>query len=226
MPLDITFLGHSGFLLSDGKHTLAIDPFLTGNPLAKHKPGDVRCQTIALTHGHGDHFGDTVEIAQKNNAELIAVFELCEYAQKKGVKKINPGNTGGRIDTDFGYIAFTQAFHSSSHDGHYLGMPCGLIIEMGGVVFYHCGDTALFNDMRLIAELYQPNIAAVPIGDRYTMGGLHASRAADLINPRYAIPIHYKTFDQLDQTADAFKPMGVDVKEMQPGESWRYTPGE
>ncbi len=224
MPLDITFLGHSGFLLSDGRFTLAIDPFLTGNELARHTPDDIECQYIALTHGHSDHFGDTLAIAKRNDATVIAVFEICDYVSKHGVKRIEPGNTGGKILTDFGYVAFTPAFHSSSYEGQYMGMPCGLVVSMGGAVFYHCGDTCLFSDMHLIGEIYKPDIAAIPVGDRFTMGGELASRAADLINPRYAIPVHYKTFGLLAQDAASFKPTGVDVKEMTPGETWRYAP--
>ncbi len=221
MPLDITFLGHSGFLLSDGRVTVAVDPFLTGNPLAKHKPEDIQCQYVALTHGHSDHFGDTIAIARRNDAMVIGVFEICEYAQKHNVKKINPGNTGGKIETEFGYVAFTPAFHSSSYDGHYMGMPCGLVISMGGVVFYHCGDTALFSDMKLLGEIYKPDVAAIPIGDRFTMGAELGAKAAELIRPRYAIPIHYKTFGLLAQDATGFTPQGVQVKELVPGETWR-----
>lgn len=222
MPLQITFLGHSGFLLDDGKHQLAIDPFLTGNELAKHKPADIKCQHIALTHGHEDHFGDTVAIAKANKAELIAVHEVCNYAGGKGVEKTNPGNTGGQIDTPFGYVAFTQAFHSSSHGGQYMGMPCGLIVSMGGVTMYHCGDTALFSDMRLIGDLYAPDIAAIPVGDRFTMGPEHAARAAEMIRPRVAIPVHYKTFGLLRQDIEGFEPPGIEVREMAPGETWTY----
>ncbi|MFA9479206.1 metal-dependent hydrolase [Phycisphaerales bacterium AB-hyl4] len=226
MALKITFLGHSGFLLDDGKHTLAIDPFLTGNESAKHKPSDIRCNTIALTHGHEDHFGDTLAIAKANHAEVIASHEICNYVNGQGIEKINPGNIGGRIDTDFGYIAFTQAYHSSSHNGQYMGMPAGLIIHMGGVTFYHCGDTGLFSDMRLIADIYQPDLAAIPVGDRFTMGPELAARAAEMIRPRVAIPVHYKTFPLLRQSIDGFDPPGVEVKELAPGEIWEYEPTE
>ncbi|MEX0653555.1 MAG: metal-dependent hydrolase [Phycisphaeraceae bacterium] len=222
MPLTLTYLGHAGFLFDDGRHQLAVDPFLTGNELARHKPGDITCQHIALTHGHEDHFGDTLAIAQANNAELIAVHEICNYAASQGVEKINPGNTGGRIDTDFGYIAFTQAFHSSSYQGQYMGMPCGLIIHMGGVTLYHCGDTTLFSDMRLIADIYQPDLAVIPVGDRFTMGPELAARAAEMIRPRIAIPVHYKTFPLLRQSIAGFDPPGVEVKELAPGETWTY----
>lgn len=222
MPLSITYLGHSGFVLDDGQHQVALDPFLTGNALAKHRPQDITCQTIALTHGHEDHFGDTVAIAKRNGAEVIANFEICTFAAEQGVKKTNPGNTGGKIETAFGFVAFTQAFHSSSHSGRYLGMPCGLVVRIGGVTFYHCGDTALFSDMELIGQIYKPDIAAIPIGDRFTMGPELASRAAEYIQPRVAIPIHYRTFPLLRQTAEGFAPKGVPVKVLEPGETWRY----
>ena len=153
MTLDLTFLGHSGFLMSDGDHTLAIDPFLTGNPVATMAAGDVKCDAIALTHGHADHFGDTLAIAQANNANVIAAFEMCNYLQEQGHDNVNPGNPGGRIETPFGWVAFTHAFHSSSFEGQYMGMPCGLVVHMGGKTVYHCGDTGLFGDMKLIGEI-------------------------------------------------------------------------
>jgi L-ascorbate metabolism protein UlaG (beta-lactamase superfamily) len=222
MALNITFLGHSGFLLDDGAHQLAIDPFLTGNELARHKPDDITCQYVALTHGHADHFGDTVEIARNNDATVIAAFEICEYLGEQGITRTEPGNPGGRVHTDFGYVAFTQAFHSSSYEGRYMGMPCGLVISMGGVKFYHCGDTCLFGDMRLIGEIAHPDIAAIPCGDRFTMGPELAARAAQMINPRVAIPIHYATFPALTDDISAFRPDGVEVRKMEPGESWSF----
>ncbi|MEX0885912.1 MAG: metal-dependent hydrolase [Phycisphaeraceae bacterium] len=222
MPLTITFLGHAGFLLDDGSHRLCIDPYLTGNPLAMHKPGDVTCGHVALTHGHEDHFGDTLEILRANDAQLIATPELCAYVGEQGVDNVNPGNIGGRIDTDFGWVAFTQAFHSSSYGGRYMGMPAGLVVRMGGVTFYHCGDTGLFGDMKLIGEIYDPDVAAIPVGDRFTMGPELASRAAEMIRPRVAIPIHYKTFCLLRQDIEGFEPPGVDVQALEPGQTWRY----
>ncbi|MCC7146552.1 MAG: metal-dependent hydrolase [Phycisphaeraceae bacterium] len=220
MTLSITFLGHSGFVLSDGTHTVALDPFLTGNPVAQHKPADIHCQWIALTHGHGDHLGDSAAIARANRATVLANYEICEFLGSQGCQT-DPGNTGGQIKTDFGFVAFTPAFHSSSVEGRYLGQPGGLIVNMGGLTFYHCGDTAIFSDMKLIGEIYRPDIAAIPIGDRYTMGPDLASRAADMIRPRWAIPIHYKTFPGLAQSAAGFKPSIATVKELQPGETWQ-----
>jgi L-ascorbate metabolism protein UlaG (beta-lactamase superfamily) len=224
MALDITFLGHSGFLLSDGRHTLAIDPFLTGNPVAVHDPGRIDCQYIALTHGHADHFGDTLQIARNNDATVIAAFEIANYLNEQGHEKTEPGNPGGRIETDFGYVAFTQAFHSSSYEGRYMGMPCGLVVNFAeaGVKLYHTGDTALFSDMKLIGELARPDIAMICIGDRFTMGPRLATIAAEYVNPKVAIPIHYRTMPALAQSAEEFRPDGVEVREMEPGETWSY----
>jgi L-ascorbate metabolism protein UlaG (beta-lactamase superfamily) len=222
MALTLTFLGHSGFVLDDGEHRVAIDPFLTGNPVATMEAADVRCQTIVLTHGHADHLGDTVAIAKANGARVVAAFEVTAYLNDQGVQNTEPGNPGGRIATPFGYVAFTQAFHSSSYEGRYMGMPCGVIVNLGGVTVYHCGDTALFSDMRLIGETYRPDIACIPVGDRFTMGPALGAKAAEFIRPKFAVPIHYKTWPLLAQDISAFKPAGVQVKVMEPGETWGY----
>ncbi len=223
MALRITFLGHAGFLLEDSEHAVAIDPFLTGNELARHRPSEIKCDYLALTHGHPDHFGDTLEIVKANDATIIAAFEICNYLGEQGIAKVEPGNPGGKIQTKFGWVAFTHAFHSSSYEDRYMGMPCGLVFRMGGATFYHCGDTGLFSDMRLLGELYRPDIAAIPVGDRFTMDAQLATKAAEFIQPRIAIPIHYKTFDLLAQDISGFEPSGVQVKELQPGERWEYS---
>lgn len=220
MPADITFLGHSGFLLSDGNHTLAIDPFLTGNPVAKHKPEEIECQFVALTHGHADHMGDSLAIAKANNANVIAAFEICNYFGEQGHENTNPGNPGGKISTDFGWVAITQAFHSSSYEGAYMGMPCGLVVNIGGRTIYHLGDTTIFGDLALLGDIYQPDVACVPIGDRFTMGPELATRATELVGPKTAIPIHYNTWPPIEQDAADFTPSGVEVKVMQAGETW------
>lgn len=220
MSLEITFLGHSGFIFADGTHRLVVDPFLTGNPAAQHKAEDIECQFIALTHGHADHLGDTLAIAQANQANVIAAFEITEYLNEKGHENVNPGNPGGQITTDFGWVAFTQAFHSSSYEGRYMGMPCGLVLHMGGVTVYHCGDTGLFSDMKLIGEIYRPQVAMIPIGDRFTMGPALATRAAELIRPRVAIPIHYNTWPPIAQDPTDFAPAGVEVRVMNAAETW------
>lgn len=221
MSLTLTFLGHAGVLLEDGRHAVAVDPFLTGNPTAARQPAEVRCGHIVLTHGHGDHLGDTVTIARANRATVYASFELTEYLAEQGIAT-QPGNPGGRIATEFGWVAFTPAWHSSSYQGRYLGVACGAVIHLGGVTVYHCGDTGLFGDMALLGEIYRPDIALVPIGDRFTMGPELASRAAELIKPKIAIPIHYGTFPVLVQDASGFRPTGVEVRVLRPGESLRY----
>lgn len=221
MPITLTFLGHAGFLLDDGKHKVAVDPFLTGNPVAILKPKEVRCQSIVLTHGHGDHVGDTVSIAKANDATVYAANEIAEYLSEQGCKA-EPGNPGGKIAADFGWVAFTQAFHSSSYEGRYMGMPCGVIVRLGGQTVYHCGDTGLFSDMKLIGELYRPDIALIPIGDRFTMGPELATKAAEWIMPKVAVPMHYGTWPLLVPDASGFTPDGMEVKVMEVGESWQY----
>jgi L-ascorbate metabolism protein UlaG (beta-lactamase superfamily) len=222
MGVTITSLGHAGFLLDDGKHCLAIDPFLTGNPVAVQKAEDIRCQYIVLTHGHADHLGDTVAIAKANDATVVAAFEIVNYCGEQGIEKIEPGNPGGKIKTDFGWVAFTQAFHSSSYEGRYMGMPCGVVVNIGGVTVYHCGDTGLFSDMKLLGEIYKPDIACIPVGDRFTMGPELGKMAAELINPKVAIPIHYGTWPLLTSDISAFTPAGMEVKVLEAGETWRY----
>jgi len=224
MPLDITYLGHAGLLLDDGQSKVVIDPFLSGNGKAKHKPEDIQCDYVALTHGHADHFGDTLPIAKANNATVVAVHEICEYCGEQGIEQCEPGNPGGAIKTDFGSITFTQAFHSSSYEGRYMGMPTGLVLRFDkpGVTLYHAGDTGLFSDMRLIGEIYRPDVAALPCGDRFTMGPKLAQKAAELIRPKHVIPIHFATFDLLTDDISDLQPLGVEVREMKIGETWSY----
>ena len=224
MSLNVTFLGHSGFVFDDGKHRVAVDPFLTGNPVAASIPAEIEVDAIALTNGHADHVGDTVEIAKRCDCPVIAAFELCNILQGKGLEKLEPGNPGGRVYTDFGYVAFTQAFHSSSYEGQYAGLPCGLVLRFSdaGATVYHTGDTSLFSDMQLIGELAQPDIMCVCMGDRFTMDARLATIATEMVNPRVAIPIHYKTWPLLAQTIDGFEPQDIEVREMQPGQTWTW----
>ncbi len=221
MPLDITYLGHSGFLFCDGKITLAVDPYLTGNPVAVHKPEQINCRYIALTHGHGDHIGDTIPIARRTGATVIAPYEVCNYLNEQGIDKTEAGNPGGRITTDFGYVAFTPAIHSASYQGRYMGIACGLVIRMGDKCIYHAGDTALFSDMKLIGQIARPDVACLPCGGRYNMTPALAKIAAEYVAAPVAIPIHWKTYPVLAQDISDFTPQGVQVKAMEPGETWR-----
>jgi len=222
----LTFLGHAGFLIQpdrDDEVNLLVDPFLSGNPTAIHNPETIGCTHIALTHAHADHVGDTIAIAKRTGATVIAPFETGTILAEAGVSSVEKGNPGGTIHFSFGStsgsITFTRAHHSSSYQGRYGGVACGLVIEMDGKRFYHTGDTDLFSDMRLIGELYQPAIAAVPIGDRFTMGPELAAKAAELIRAPRVIPIHYRTFPALVQNCDRFVPDGIAVVELAPGES-------
>jgi L-ascorbate metabolism protein UlaG (beta-lactamase superfamily) len=221
MSITLTFLGHSAVLLEDGTHTVVIDPFLTGNPKAARTPGEIHAKHIVVTHGHSDHLGDAVAIARANKGTVYASNEVALYCGAQGVAN-EPANPGGRLATAFGWVAFTQAFHSASYEGQYMGAACGAVVHLGGVTIYHCGDTGLFGDMQLLGEIYRPDIALIPIGDRYTMGPELATRAAELIKPKIAVPIHYGTFPALAADATGFTPKGVTVKVLQPGDVLRY----
>lgn len=221
MSLALTYLGHSAFLASDGQAAVALDPFLTGNPVATTKAADLKCRWIVLTHGHSDHLGDTVAVARANRATVFAGWEICQYLDEQKVAT-EPGNPGGKITAPFGWVAFTQAFHSSSYEGRYLGTPCGVMLHLGGVTLYHTGDTALFGDMALLGEIYRPDIALICAGDRFTMGPELATRAAELVKPKVAVPIHWGTWPLLAQDMSGFRPRGVEVKLMKPGQTLTY----
>ena len=219
MAIKLTFHGQSAFTIENETHALLIDPFFTDNPVAKLAASDVKCTHIAITHGHFDHFADCEGIAKANNATVYAAYEICEYLTEQGHEKCEPGNAGGRIETEFGAISFTQAFHSSSFQNRYMGMPCGLVIEFDSAVFYHAGDTALFSDMELIGEIFKPDIAMLPIGDRFTMGPEMAAAAAELIGAPTAIPMHYNTWPPIEVDVNRFAPEGVEVLVMEPSDA-------
>jgi L-ascorbate metabolism protein UlaG (beta-lactamase superfamily) len=204
--MQVTYYGHSCFLIETSTARLLIDPFLTGNPLASIQPADVRCDYVLITHGHEDHTGDALAVAQANHATIIANYEIAEYfgAQGATVHGLNPG---GAFRFPFGRVKLTPAIHSSSINAGlnplYMGTACGLIIEADGHRLYHAGDTALFSDMQLIAR-GGLDLAIIPIGDNYTMGPDDALDALDFLKPSLAIPVHYNTWAPIAQDADAF----------------------
>jgi L-ascorbate metabolism protein UlaG (beta-lactamase superfamily) len=201
MSINITWLGHSAFALNLDGHAILIDPFLTGNPLAAANADDLPAEIIFLSHAHSDHLGDTVSIAKRTGALVVANFEICNWLNQQGVENTHGQNPGGGWDHGFVHCKFTVAHHSSSFpDGSYGGNPCGFVLSAGGKRLYFAGDTALFSDMRLIGDI-GIDLAFLPIGDNYTMGPEDSLRAINYIRSRYVIPMHYKTWPVIDQDA-------------------------
>jgi L-ascorbate metabolism protein UlaG (beta-lactamase superfamily) len=208
-----TFLGQSGFHVHSGDHNLLIDPFLTGNPLATAKAEDFSPAYIILTHAHGDHFGDTETIAKRSGCVVISSFEVITYLEGKDIVG-HPMNIGGGYTFPFGRLTYTPAWHSNSlPDGSYAGMPSGVVLEAEGKRVYHAGDTALFLDMELIGKRGL-DLALLPIGDNFTMGPEDALEAVKLLKPKVVVPIHYNTFELIEQDPYAFK---AAVEEHAPG---------
>ncbi|MBS3933225.1 MAG: metal-dependent hydrolase [Truepera sp.] len=201
--MKLTFLGHSGLLLDIGQQ-VAIDPFLTGNPVATQRAEELSPAYILLTHAHGDHYGDTESIAKRTGATVVASFEVVSYLGRQGISG-HAMNIGGSFTFPFGKVTYTPAWHSNSlPDGSYAGMPSGVVLEAEGKRLYHAGDTALFGDMALIGKKAL-DVALLPIGDNYTMGPEDALEAVRLLRPKVVIPIHYNTFELIRQDAQAFK---------------------
>lgn len=222
----IIWLGHSAFLF-EAEQKLLIDPFISGNPLAPCSPDKLNPDIIAVTHGHRDHLGDAIEIGKRTGCRIISVHEVANYIKSKGVFAEGMGK-GGTVNIEGIKLTMTEALHSSSIDASGFsfdgGSPAGFIIQINGHSIYHAGDTGVFGDMKLIGELYKPEVALLPIGDRFTMGIKEATKAVELIQPQIVIPMHYNTFDVISQDPEEFKravEAKVDTKVviMKPGES-------
>jgi L-ascorbate metabolism protein UlaG (beta-lactamase superfamily) len=223
--MEIRFLGHAAFELSDGDTRVLIDPFLSGNPKAAVEPGELDPTTILLTHGHADHIGDTVDIAKRSGAPVVAIVELAnEIGEEDGLEVHDP-NLGGTVKFDWGWVKLVPAWHTSTTPKGTVNTPAGLLIGFGGKVVYHLGDTALFSDLQLVAGRGDPvDVALMCIGGHYTMDRLDAVTAAELVAAGTVIPCHYDTFPPIETDAQAFK---ADVEEatesrveiLEPGES-------
>jgi L-ascorbate metabolism protein UlaG (beta-lactamase superfamily) len=223
--MELTWLGHSAFRLeADGKR-IYVDPFLNGNPKCpESEQTPERVDMVAITHGHGDHVGDAVELAKKHGCTVIAPVELADSLRGQGVEKIKDPNKGGTVEVDGVRFTMTHAFHSSSNDdGQYMGEPCGIVVRAEGKSIYFAGDTGVFGDMEtVIARLYKPDLAVLPIGDHYTMGPEEAALAVELLGVKRVLPCHWGTFGALTGTPDALAGLvgsGVTVERVDPGES-------
>ena len=202
--MDVRFLGHACFELSDGENRVLVDPFLTGNPKAAVSADDVNPTTILLTHGHADHIGDTVAIAKRTGAPVVAIVEIAGELGEEGVNVFDP-NLGGTVKFDWGWVKLVPAWHTSTTPKGTVNTPAGLLIGIGGKLVYHLGDTSLFSDLQLISEPDPVDIALICIGGHYTMDRIDGVRAAKLIGAGTVIPCHYGTFPPIETDAQAFK---------------------
>jgi L-ascorbate metabolism protein UlaG (beta-lactamase superfamily) len=229
--IKLTWLGHATFRIqTPGGAIIYIDPWVMGNPACPENEKDVKkCDVMLCTHGHFDHIGDAVAIANKLNPKVVGIFELCNWMQKKTSAPVSPMNKGGTQQVGDIKVTMTHAVHSCGiqDDGGsivYGGEACGYVIEFtNGIKIYHAGDTGPFSDMKIIHDLYKPDVAMLPIGDHFTMGPREAAYACELLKPKVVIPMHFATFPLLTGTPGALKNLvhhtGVQVMEFKPGQT-------
>jgi len=222
----VTWLGHAAFRIdSPGGKRIYVDPFLDNPKCPDGEKQPERCDLIALTHGHDDHVGSTVELAKRFGCAVIAQIELRSFLESEGAEGdiTQAPNKGGTAEAEGIKVTLTDANHSSSwSDGRYLGEPCGLVLEVeNGTKLYLAGDTNVFMDMQLIGRIYEPDVAVLPIGDHFTMGPREASVALELLAVDKCIPCHYGTFPILRGTPDELRALApnVDVIAPEPGET-------
>jgi L-ascorbate metabolism protein UlaG (beta-lactamase superfamily) len=230
MSIKILYHGHANLEIHIGSHRIQIDPFYSGNPLADVAADKANPTHILLSHAHGDHVGDTVAIAKRTQAPVTACYEICLYLQKQGIPNIAPMNHGGGLNLPFGRATMTLAFHTSSFDdGAYGGEPAGFILEIPDAgktkTIYFAGDTALFGDMKLLGELYNIDLACLPIGDCFTMGPAHAIKGAQFLKAKKVLPLHYNTFPAIAQDVEKFaadlkNQTGIECSPLKSGQSF------
>jgi L-ascorbate metabolism protein UlaG (beta-lactamase superfamily) len=204
--MDIRFLGHACFELSDGDTRVLIDPFLTGNPKAAVEAADVDPTHIFLTHGHADHLGDTVDLAKRTGAQVVAIVELANEIGESGVDNVSDPNIGGTVEFDGGlWVRYVPAWHTAVSPSGTPHTPAGIVVGIGGKIVYHLGDTGLFSDLALPGRRDDIDVALMCIGGHYTMDRHDGVRAAELVGAQRIIPCHYGTFPPIETDAEAFK---------------------
>ncbi len=204
--MKVCFHGHSCFSLTTPKYRILVDPWIKGNPHSDLDYETVECDYILVSHGHFDHLGDAIEIANRTDATIIGVVELTSYCDKQGVKT-HGMQIGGTHQFPFGHIYLTPALHGSAiiEENIYLGLACGFVVEIDGRHIYHAGDTGIFSEMQILGNKFSLNLAILPIGDNFTMGPEDALTAAQFLKPKLVVPMHFNTFKLIEQDSATFK---------------------
>ena len=203
--MDIRFLGHACFELTDGETRVLMDPFLSGNPKAAAAPDELDPTHIFLTHGHPDHYGDIVDIAKRTSAQVVTIAEIAGELGEAGIENLFDPNLGGTVEFDDVWVRLVPAWHTSTTPNGTASVPAGMVVGLGGKVVYHLGDTALFSDLRLVGERNPVDVALMCIGGHYTMDRHDAVEAAKLVGATTVIPCHYDTFPPVETDSQAFK---------------------